>query len=81
MSYVDALVTLVLTLLVLRYQWWLFFEPLREPGRDDPRPRLAARDRTEYVQLRKAMMPDELPIPPDDGIEEVHLDSLWNRRN
>jgi hypothetical protein len=31
--------------------------------------------------VREAMTPDEVPLPGHDGIEEVHLDSLWPRRN
>jgi len=82
MSYPEAFGALALTLLALRWMWWLFFEPRRrETSQPDPLPRLAARDRSEYVRLRKAMMPDELPMPSTHGIEEVEVDSLWARRN
>jgi hypothetical protein len=87
MTYLQAVIIFGLTLLSLRGLWWLLFEPCASRDASDPRPQLAARDGEEFVSAEEASLPeevhlpDEIPIPGHDGVEEVDIDSLWNRRN
>jgi len=68
-----------LALVVLSVCWQLVKAADTERPTCDPIPRLAARDRSE--QVRKAMTPDEVPMPSTHGTEEIDIDTLWARRN
>jgi len=70
MSYVDALLTFAFTLLVLRLQWRVFFEP-DETGRV-----LSGLDALDRSQMVK----DPPPLPRD-GADSIDIHLYEKRRN